>query len=128
MTSTNEKFMSFHRNAGTEPLKLIQSVDTRWKLIKAVDAVKSTAALIDKELSLINPDEWLQLKDLVTVLKTFEYPIKEISSRKYRTGSMDIHIVSGIKIILLLFSLLKAKKLFLFLTNKYYSIYDLNGL
>ncbi|XP_036334481.1 uncharacterized protein LOC118745052 [Rhagoletis pomonella] len=57
-TGTNEKFIAFQRNAGTEPLKLIQSVETRWnstlymveRFIKDEDAVKSTLAFIDKEL------------------------------------------------------------------------------
>ncbi|XP_049318602.1 zinc finger BED domain-containing protein 4-like [Bactrocera dorsalis] len=104
-TSTNEKFMSFQRNAGTEPLKLIQSVETRWnstfymieRFVKVEDAVKSTVALIDKELPRISPEEWLLLKDLLTVLKPFEYTTKEISGQKYCTGSMVIPIVNGLK-------------------------------
>ncbi|XP_067635684.1 zinc finger BED domain-containing protein 4-like [Eurosta solidaginis] len=104
-TSTNEKFTTFQRNASTEPLRLIQSVDTRWnsvfymveRFIKVEDAVKCTLALIDKELPRISPDEWSMLRDLVAVLRPFEQATNEISGQYYCTGSMVIPIVNGLK-------------------------------
>ena len=82
-------------------------MDPRWNstfytgelLIKVEDAVKSTVAFIDKELPRINPNEWLLLKDLVTVLKPLEYTTKEIFIQIYFSGSLVIFIVNGLKVV-----------------------------
>lgn len=44
-------------------------------------------ALLDKELPLINKEEWQACKDLCAMLKPFEKMTSLISEEKYMTGS-----------------------------------------
>ena len=51
--------MTYQRNAGTVPLKLVKDVETRWsstfymlqRFILFEEAIKSTMALIDKKIT-----------------------------------------------------------------------------
>ena len=56
-SKSNEKLISYQRNADTVPLKLVKDVETKWnsnlymlqRFILLVEAIKSTMALIEKK-------------------------------------------------------------------------------
>lgn len=101
---SNEKLMSYQKNAGQEPLKLLQDVETRWnsslymlqRFVQLEDAVKATIALIDKELPLITQKEWIIIKHLCTILKPFEDATKNVSGESYCSASLVIPITNGL--------------------------------
>lgn len=103
-SKSNAKLMAYQRNVGKEPLKLLQEVETRWnstlymlqRLILLEDAVKSTIALIDKQLPSISQREWLIIKNLCLILKPFDDATQNVSGESYCSGSIVIPIANGL--------------------------------
>lgn len=103
---SNEKLMTFQKNNGNQPLKLIQDVITRWnsyttyymleRFSKLEIAIRSTLALIDKDLPIITIEEWNIISELCQILKPFEEVTKTISGEKYCTASLVIPLTSGL--------------------------------
>lgn len=88
---SSDKLMKYQENQGNTPLKLILEVPTRWnsilymleRFILLEEAVKSTIAVIDKELPVVTASEWKIVKELVLILKPFEDATKTLSGEKY---------------------------------------------
>lgn len=100
----NEKFMTYQKNMGDTPLKLLQDVQTRWnstfymlqRFTQLQNAVKSTVALIKKRLPILTHEEWKIIEDLCTILKPFEAATNTISGDRYCTASLMIPIINGL--------------------------------
>jgi hypothetical protein len=101
---SNEKLMVYQRNAGNEPLKLLQDVATRWnstfymlqRFLQLQEAVRSTIAVIEKDLPVITSQEWKILAELCSILKPFENATVTISAESYCTASLVIPIRNGL--------------------------------
>ncbi|XP_046686971.1 zinc finger BED domain-containing protein 4-like [Homalodisca vitripennis] len=89
---------------GLEPKKLIQEVSTRWnstfymvsRFVELQDAVKTTIALINKNLPVLSEEEWGLCKELSTILRPFEEVTSQISGERYVTGSQVIPLTRGL--------------------------------
>lgn len=111
----NEKLTAYQKNFGNTPLKLILDVPTRWnstyymlqRFVELEEAVKSTLAVIKKELPPLAPDDWNDIKELSHILKPFEDATKSLSGELYCTASLVIPICNGMK---KLFAKLAKKK------------------
>ncbi|KAJ8968788.1 hypothetical protein NQ314_002096 [Rhamnusium bicolor] len=87
------------------PLKLILEVSTRWnstfymlqRFIELEEAIKSTVAILEKELPILTAGEWKTIKELCKILRPFEDATKTISGEKYCTASLVIPICNGIR-------------------------------
>ncbi|XP_045466082.1 E3 SUMO-protein ligase ZBED1-like [Harmonia axyridis] len=64
------------------------------------EAVKSTVAIIEKELPVLTATEWNIIKELCLILKPFEEATKSLSGENYCTSSLVIPICNGLKNIL----------------------------
>jgi hypothetical protein len=101
---SNEKLMSYQRNAGNEPLKLLQHVAIRWnstfymlqRFLQLQEAVRSTIEVIEKDLPVITSQEWNILAELRSILKPFQNATVTISGESYCTASMVIPIRNGL--------------------------------
>jgi hypothetical protein len=75
---SNEKLMSYQRNAGNEPLKLLQHVATRWnstfymlqRFLQLQEAVRSTIEVIEQDLPVITSQEWKILAEFLLHFET----------------------------------------------------------
>ncbi|KAG8228804.1 hypothetical protein J437_LFUL008725 [Ladona fulva] len=67
------------------------------KLLELEDAVKSTLAIIDRDLPKITSEEWTILKELCQILKPYESITKTISGEKYCTAALVIPMCQGLK-------------------------------
>ena len=61
------------------------------------DGVKTTVALLDKDLPVISLDEWHEIEQAINVLKPFEQITTNLSGEKYVTGSLVIIFANGLK-------------------------------
>ena len=102
----NEKLLTFQRNSGcTQAKKLILDVSTRWnstlymleRFCELEDAIKSTTALVDKDLPVLNSQEWKVIKEMCKILKPLETVTKSASGEKYITGSLVIVLANGLE-------------------------------
>lgn len=104
-TTSNQRFIDMQKNSGKEPLKLLQDVATRWnstfymlkRFVDLEEYIKSTIAVIDKDLPILTQEEWKTCHQLCKVLKPFEEVTKTISGEKYATGSLVIPLSNGLK-------------------------------
>lgn len=81
-TSAMEKFLEQQRrlNKDKEPKKLIQDVQTRWnstyymaeRFTELEEPIRTTMALVNKDLPVISVEEWEFLQELVKVLAPLE--------------------------------------------------------
>lgn len=102
---SNEKLMSFQKQNGNQPLKLIQDVVTRWnstyymleRFSKLEIPIRTTFALLDKNFPIITIEEWTLIKELCEILRPFEEVTKSISGEKYCTASLVIPLTNGLK-------------------------------
>ncbi|XP_018377324.1 PREDICTED: zinc finger BED domain-containing protein 1-like, partial [Trachymyrmex cornetzi] len=102
---SNEKLMLFQKNNGDQPLKLIQDVPTRWnstyfmleRFSKLETAIRSTLAVLDKDLPILTVEEWKIINELCQVLKPFEAVTKTISGQKYCSASLIIPLTNGLQ-------------------------------
>lgn len=103
--TANEKFMTYQKNIGEKPLKLIQDVATRWnstyfmleRFTKLETAVRSTVALLDKNLPVLTAEEWKECSQLCKVLKPIEHVTAVISGEKYCSASLVIPLTNGLQ-------------------------------
>ncbi|XP_023312348.1 zinc finger BED domain-containing protein 4-like [Anoplophora glabripennis] len=66
------------------------------RFVQLEDTVKSTVALIEKDLPHLSALDWQVAKDLCRVLKPLENATKTISGDQYITGSMVIPLTNGV--------------------------------
>ncbi|XP_046685571.1 zinc finger BED domain-containing protein 4-like [Homalodisca vitripennis] len=103
-TSATEKLREVQKNLGLEPKKLVLQVATRWnstfymlqRISELKDAVKTTVALINKEIPVLTEDEWKTCSELVMVLEPFEEVTRNISGENYLTASQVIGFINGL--------------------------------
>nr|CAI5867975.1 unnamed protein product [Callosobruchus analis] len=105
-TQGKERLLTAQRNAGNViQKKLIQSVPTRWnstyfmldRICELQDAVKTSIALINRNIPVLTEQEWIMCQELCSVLKPFETVTKRISGEKYVTGSEVIILTNGLR-------------------------------
>lgn len=60
------------------------------------EPIRTTLALLDKDLPIICTEEWKFLNEMVEILRPLEELTKMISGEKYVTGSSVIIFVQGI--------------------------------
>lgn len=66
------------------------------RFVTLEDAIKSTVAVIDKNLPVLNSEQWLILKELYKVLRPLEDATRDISAENYVTGSLVIPLITGL--------------------------------
>lgn len=101
-TLASEKLLKYQKNENEAaiPLKLKQDMPTRWnstfhminRFIEVQSAIKSTIAVIGKDLPIIPNEEWTLLEQLSIVLKPFDDITSAMSGEKYITGGSVIII------------------------------------
>ncbi|XP_067639740.1 E3 SUMO-protein ligase ZBED1-like [Eurosta solidaginis] len=104
-SSANEAFLSYQRNSGRDPLKLIQQVETRWNSTLAMmerfaaleEAVKCTLVILNRSLLTLSSEEWQIVKDLCIICQPFKDATVTISGETYCTGSLVIPITNGLQ-------------------------------
>lgn len=65
-------------------------------VVELKDAVKTTIALINKDIPVLSEEEWLTCSELVIALSPFEQVTRNISGEKYLTGSQVIPLTNGL--------------------------------
>lgn len=101
-TVATEKLLRYQKNENnsTIPLKLKQDMPTRWnstlhmiaRFVELQAAIKSTAAVIGKDLPIITCEEWILMEQLSIVLKPFDEITEAMSGEKYITSGSIIII------------------------------------
>lgn len=84
-------------------LKLIQDVATRWnftydmlqRFVKVKDAINSTLAVLQSNVEMLTPEEWIIVEKAAEVLEIFYEVTKEISGDRYVTLSVVL-IFTGV--------------------------------
>lgn len=102
--ATMAKFQDQQKNLGRQPKKLLQGVATRWnstyfmvdRFVELEEPIRTTVALIDKDLPIISIEEWIFLKELTKILKPLESITNIMSGETYATGSYAIILTNGI--------------------------------
>lgn len=87
-----------------DPKKLIQDVQTRWnstyymleRFTELEVPLRTTMALVDKDLPIISLEEWDFFKEIVTILKPLEAITKEMSGQNYVIASLVIILTDGL--------------------------------
>lgn len=101
-----EKLIKYQRNSNIQnPKKLLQDVSTRWnstyymlrRLVELQEAVRSSLALINKDLPTLSNEEWTICSELIKVLKPFEQVTSKMSGEKYFTGSQIVVLTNGLQ-------------------------------
>lgn len=98
------KLHTTQEQMGLAKLKLKQDVPTRWnstlemlsRCFEVKDAIVSTLALLNTNLSNVNQTEWKTVEKLIEILKIFQVTTEEISSEKTVTRSKVIAFVKCI--------------------------------
>ncbi|CAH1997729.1 unnamed protein product [Acanthoscelides obtectus] len=67
------------------------------RFVDLKDDLKSTIAVLDKDLPVLRQEEWEICDQLCRILKPFEGATKTISGEKYATASLVIPLVNGLK-------------------------------
>lgn len=101
----NEKLVKYQQNLGKAPLKLLLEVATRWnscfymlqRCVELEEAMKSTLAIIDRDLPILTATEWTIIKELCLILKPFEDVTKTLSGSQYCTAALVIPMFNGLK-------------------------------
>ncbi|KAJ8963767.1 hypothetical protein NQ317_019029, partial [Molorchus minor] len=86
-----------------QPKKLIQDVSTRWnstffmvkRFVELEEPIKTTVAVISKDMPIISVEEWDFLKEVTKILKPMETVTNIISGEKYVTASSVIILTHG---------------------------------
>lgn len=103
-TSANAKLIEQQKQLNQQPKKLIQDVQTRWnssyymveRFIELEVPLRTTMALLDKDLPIISVEEWDFLKEITKILKPLETITKVMSGQKYVTASSVIVLTDGL--------------------------------
>lgn len=66
-------------------------------LCRFIELENATLAILDINLSILSPDEWIICKELCVVLKPFEEVTKTVSGENYLSASMVIILSNGLK-------------------------------
>ncbi|GBP88566.1 Zinc finger BED domain-containing protein 4 [Eumeta japonica] len=82
-----------------------QKVETRWnsvfymieRIVELQDAVRSTLALVVRNLPILSSEDWTTCAQLCQILRPFEEMTKAMSGEKYLTGSFVIIMVRCLK-------------------------------
>lgn len=61
------------------------------------EAIRTTIALLDKDLSIITNEEWAFFKEVVRILKPVEMLTTYMSGQNYVTASSIIILTNGVK-------------------------------
>lgn len=93
------------QNADAQTKRLVQDVDSRWnstfymvsRFVELKEALRSTMALVDRDLPQITVEDWSVLTQLITVLHPFEQLTKDMSGEKYLTASSVIVMTRCLK-------------------------------
>ncbi|KAL0879302.1 hypothetical protein ABMA27_003081 [Loxostege sticticalis] len=105
-TTSAERLAKYQLNQNTpQPKHLIQDVDTRWnstfymlsRFVELKEAVRSTMALIDRDLPQITAEDWNMFEELIVVLRPFEELTRSMSGEKYLTASSVIVMTRCLK-------------------------------
>lgn len=88
-SSADNRLQATQTQMELPPLKLKQSVVTRWnstyavleRILKIKDAVICTLAIEQPRLNTVTPGDWLLIEKCVKVLKIFNEVTEEMSSR-----------------------------------------------
>lgn len=94
----NEQLKTAQSQLGLEPKKLIKEVPTRWnslfymieRIVELKNPVKTTIALINKDVAVLTEEEWVVCEELATVLRPFEEVTRNMSGEQYTTASQLI--------------------------------------
>lgn len=87
--------MTYQKNSGLDPKKLIQDVATRWKwtylmlvrFCELKENVKATQTLLDSPgFHVLSRDNWKVAKELTIVLNPFFEATKSVNQEKYSTA------------------------------------------
>lgn len=104
-TAASEKLLTYQKNSGVaQPKRLLQEVPTRWnstfymlqRITLLQEAVRSSLALIDRDLPILSSEEWDVCTQLCRVLKPFEEVTRKLSAEKYATASQVIVLTRGL--------------------------------
>ncbi|XP_054281126.1 E3 SUMO-protein ligase ZBED1-like [Macrosteles quadrilineatus] len=98
------KLQNMQEQLGLPKLKLIQDVVTRWnstydmveRFCNMKDAIVSTVALLETNLTMLTPHEWKVLDKTREVLSIFKEVTEEVSVEKYVSLSKVILFVTAI--------------------------------
>ncbi|XP_026736462.1 zinc finger BED domain-containing protein 1-like [Trichoplusia ni] len=104
-SSAESKLTAMQNQMELPPLKLKQSVVTRWnstydmlqRLLKIKDAVISTLAIEQPRLNTLTMDDWLLIENCVKVLKIFYDVTEEMSAEKSVSMSKVLVLVKIMK-------------------------------
>ncbi|CAG9571748.1 unnamed protein product [Danaus chrysippus] len=104
-TVSSERLAKYQIQQNLQPKRLIQQVETRWnsvfymieRIVELQDAVRSTLALVDRNLPLLSSEDWTTCAQLCQILRPFEEMTKAMSGEKYLTGSSVIIMVRCLK-------------------------------
>ncbi|XP_052744844.1 E3 SUMO-protein ligase ZBED1-like [Bicyclus anynana] len=104
-SSANSRLQAMQTQMELPPLKLKQSVVTRWnstydmltRILKIKDAVVSTLAIEQPRLNTLSPEDWLLIEQCINILKIFYEVTEEISAEKSVTISKVMLLVKIMK-------------------------------
>ncbi|XP_022826399.1 zinc finger BED domain-containing protein 1-like [Spodoptera litura] len=104
-TVSAERLAKYQLQQNIQPKHLIQDVDTRWnstfymlsRFVELKEAVRSTMALIDRDLPQLTAEDWSMFEELIVVLRPFEELTKSMSGEKYLTASSVIVMTRCLK-------------------------------
>lgn len=66
------------------------------RFIELEDCIRTTVALLDREMPAITTEEWELIKQLVTILKPLEDATRLVSSQTYMTASLVLVVSDGL--------------------------------
>lgn len=103
-TSATAKFFKQQEHLNIAPKKLIQDVATRWnstfymfeRFLELEEPLRTTMALIEKNLPIISQEEWVFLKEMVLILRPLENITNVMSGQSYLTASSVIILTDGL--------------------------------
>lgn len=102
---SSERLAKYQLQQNRQPKCLIQNVETRWnsvfymieRIVELEEAVRSTLALVDRDLPPLTNEDWTTCTQLCKVLRPFEEMTRAMSGQKYLTGSSVIIMVRCLK-------------------------------
>ncbi|GBN64396.1 Zinc finger BED domain-containing protein 1, partial [Araneus ventricosus] len=104
-TKSSNKLTEIQKQNGLQPKKLINDVETRWNstfdmLVRFTElemSIRTTIALLDKDVDALLPEEWLLAQKIKLVLQPMKELTDFISGEKYPSASSVIIVIQGIQ-------------------------------